>query len=221
MSFSKDFGVNYDFLDENRDFGFTVFPEPAGTGFGLSLGFNAHVNNVLNVGLAITDLGSVKWDNEPVAYTSSGSYVITGITDSTLTDSLDKYINPQGEFTKGFTSRLPTALKLGFDLDYKKLDKNFRGDLQIIFGYVQGFNNEPTNTTNPRFFLAAEWKLSKIVPIRSGFSFGGINKFTWGLGFGLDFGLLEFNFATSDIISLLQGSQAKRNVFAFGSRWKF
>lgn len=221
LALSEDFGMKWDFIEEDREFSFTPFPSPAGVGFGFNLGFNAKLSDALSMALALTDVGSVNWENEVVQYSSSGDYVITDVSDSTLTDTLEALIKPTGEFTDGFSTNLPTALRFGMSVDYKKMNRNFKGELVFIFGYAQGFNNEPTNTTNPRFSIGAEWKPSKTIPIRTGFSFGGINKFEWGLGFGLDFGLIEMNFGTSDLISLFQWKSAKRNILAFGSRWKF
>ena len=213
VAVSEDYNIEWDFLDVPRKTSWTPFPSPAGTGFGFDVGFTGTINDKWTLALALSDVGGISWKNETVEYTSNGEFTITDITEGTLIDTLQALLEPQGSFTDGFSTSLPTVFRMGIGFNSKRLG--------VVFGYAQGLNNEPSNTTNPRFSLGAEFYAWEFLPLRTGFSAGGITQFEWSFGFGLDFGLLEMNFATSDIISFFKGNSAKKNVFAFGSRWKF
>ncbi len=109
---------------------------------------------------------------------------------------------------------------MGIACDFGKL-VNLNADLlNVVFEYHQGFNNMPSNSTNARFALGVEWKVLNMLPIRSGFSIGGIHTFNWSLGFGLDLGLVEMNFASSDFNELFRGNNTNRFGVALSSRWK-
>ncbi|NOX18898.1 MAG: hypothetical protein GXO87_11525 [Chlorobi bacterium] len=213
IAVSEDYNIEWDFLNVPRKTNWTPFPSPAGTGFGFDIGFTGVINDKWRVAMALSDVGSINWKNETVAYASNGEYTITDITDGTLSDTLKVLLEPQGSFTDGFSTPLPSVLRMGVGYGKERLN--------VAFGYEQGLNDQPSNTTAPRFSLGAEFYALEFLPIRTGFSAGGVAKFEWSLGFGLDFGLIEMNFATSDIVSFFQGSGAKKSVFAFGSRWKF
>ncbi len=212
-SFSPDFNVKYDFdsTSEKEDADPGLFPKPAGSGFGFDLGFSAVMDDIWTFGLAVTDIGSIKWTENVARFTSNSAVYLRDITDEEELDSLKESITGEGEFWNEFSTSLPTALRMGaaFKLD-KYLDGNFPGEMLIAFDYNQGFNNQPGNTKTPRFSLGAEWKPAKWIPIRTGFSFGGLHKFRWTFGFGFDTGLLEFNFASPDFQYLFMPNGAKR-----------
>ena len=215
IAVSPDFGIDWgiDNTTKNRSSSISAFPKPAGSGFGISFGLAAQIDSVWGIGFSLTNIGSVTWDKETVRYSSFGSFLVTSVTDSTQTTSLSDSLKFKGSYTSGFKSKLPGALRLGVSM---QLD-----DLLVVFGYNQGLNNEPFNTTKPRFALGFEWKPLDLIPIRSGFSFGGTQSFKWSFGFGLDFGLLEMDFATTNFSNVLRGNNAKGIDFSFGSRWKF
>jgi hypothetical protein len=122
-----------------------------------------------------------------------------------------------------FSTSLPTALRMGaaFQLD-KYLDGNFPGTMLIGFDYNQGFNDQPGNSTVPRFSIGAEWKPMDWIPfIRTGFSFGGVDMFGWAFGIGINAGILKLDFATRDFHYLFMPNQAKRISLAFDSKWDF
>jgi hypothetical protein len=222
IAVSPDFGINWDFDNTAKTQNISPFMKPAGSGFGINLGFAAQLDSIWNFGLSITDIGSVSWNSEPVTFESKGSYLITDIIDSTLSDSISAYLEPTGKFTNSFSSTLPTTLRVGasFRID-KMVNGDFPGEMLIAIGYNQGFNNSVNNTTTPLFSVGVEWKPAEIIPIRSGFSFGGFNGFAWSLGFGINTDIFEINFASADVISVLQGNDSKIVQFTVGSVWKF
>lgn len=224
-SFADDFNVKYDFdsLKSNKEGNFTPFPSPAGKGFGIDLGLSAKVNDVWMFGLAVTDIGSVSWTANVARYYSNSVIVLRDITDKDETDSLKDAVTGKGEYANKISTSLPTALRIGaaFQLD-EFLDGNFPGTMLIGLDYNQGFNNQPGNSTVPRFSIGAEWKPMDWIPyIRTGFSFGGIDIFGWAFGLGINAGVLELDFATRDFHYLFTPNEAKRISLAFDSVWKF
>ncbi|MCF6271197.1 MAG: DUF5723 family protein [Melioribacteraceae bacterium] len=222
IAVSQDFGIQWDFDDVKNIQNISPFLNPAGVGFGINFGFATELDSIWTFGLSITDIGSVSWDNNPVSYKSSSSFLISDVTDSTLTDSIEAALKPIGSYSDGFTSSLPTVLRLGasFRLD-RFLNGNFPGKMLLVVGYNQGFNNSLNNTTSPLLSLGFEWKPIDLFPIRSGFTFGGFTGFAWSLGLGIDAEVVEFNFASADIISAFKGNDTKVVQFTIGSRWKF
>jgi hypothetical protein len=225
-AFSDDFGVEYGF-DKNstkKDFNGTLFPKSAGSGFGVDLGVSGEVNDYLSFGLALTDIGSIKWDKNTAAYTSDSTFVVTGLANDSQLDTLVERVKAKGRYTGSFTTNLATAFRMGFALQVEKtpFGESIPGQLLVTMDYNQGFNNEPRNTKKARFSLGAEWKPMNYIPyIRTGISVGGLDGFGWAFGLGFNAGPIEFNFATSDMNQLLYGNSAKRVGVSFGSRWRF
>ncbi len=213
---SPSFGIEYDFegdTTKTSDVGF--FPKPAGTGVGFDLGLAAELNSDWTVGLSITDIGSINWNKEPVEYKASGLFTLTDITEEEQVDSLKDAFKGEGSYSDDFSTDLATSLNVGFTFAPGK-DKK----ILLAFDYSQGFNNQPGNTTTPRVAIGSELRFIDWLPIRTGFSFGGIDKFNWGFGLGIGSGLFEFNIATTDLHYLFGGNSAKRIGVAFGSRWR-
>ena len=95
-------------------------------------------------------------------------------------------------------------------------------NLLLAFDYNQGFNDQPGNSTLPRFSFGTEW-IPKwwVLNFRTGVSAGGYEKFNWGAGLGFDFGLLELNFGSPDFQDIIAPNATKRIAIAFDSKWKF
>ena len=219
---SPDLGVNWDFDDSKRKSNIGAFPSPVGNGWGVSLGIAAQLEDTWTFGLSITDIGAVNWNHETVSYTANGDVLITDITDSELLDSLTSAMEPTGAYSNGFTSNLPTVLRMGATLQLDKfLRGNFPGEMILAFGYNQGFNNGVNNTTFPLLSIGFEWKPIEVIPIRSGIAIGGIDGIAWSFGFGIDARIVEFNLATSNMTTVFNGNNSKIVHVVFGSKWKF
>lgn len=221
-AFSSDFGLEYDFEeDTTKEENFGIFPSPAGTGFGIDFGLSAEINDVWTVGLAITDIGSISWDNETVAYTTVTTQTFDDITDEEVVDSLVDNIKGEGNYSDGYDSDLPTALRIGaaFRLD-RFLKGNFPGEMIIAIDYNQGFNDEASNTTEPRVSVGAEWKPIGWYALRTGFSGGGAEAFKVTGGMGFDTGWMEINIGTTYLHSIFMGNSIKRFGINIGSRFR-
>ncbi len=223
-AFSPDLGVKYDFdsLDAKSNMG--AFPEPAGSGFGLDLGFAAQLDDLWSFGLSITGIGSMTWDKNVAEYSSDVAMVIDDLTDQAVRDSLADLLTGKGKRVGSYDTDLPTALHLGvtYQLDKAPFIKSFPGTLLIALDYNQGLNNVARNSKIARWSLGFEWRPFRIWPIRTGFSFGGKDKNpSWSFGTGLDFNLFEFSFAAYNFGSLMKANDATKVSIALGTRWRF
>lgn len=220
-AFSNNVGVEYDFdsTAQQRNFTFALFPEPVGSGFGFDFGLTAEIGDRWKVGLAFTDIGSITWKENVAEFISYHDFRITEIIDPAQRDSLVSFLKGKGQFASAFTKPLPTAFRLGASYLVWKSDFKY---LLLSMDYNQGFNNEPRNSTSPRISIGGEWNQTKWLPyMRGGFSFGGDTPFIWSVGFGFNWGPVEFNFATPDFHYIFIPGDAKRIAFATGARWKF
>lgn len=221
-AFSPDFGVEYDYENEEKESNPSLFPTPAGTGLGLDLGINFRINKIWQIGIAVTDIGSITWDNEATVHTADSKFTVTDLSDGDVLDSLFNTLEPEGEAAREFKSDLPTAFRLGVGVRIDKLlSRNFPGEMLFVFDYNQGFNNVPSNSTDPRFSTGLEWIPSGWFTLRNGLSIGGIDGFRWSLGIGFDTGLLDIDLSATHFNSHVAPNSAKRVGMAIGTRWKF
>lgn len=223
-SFSDDLGVNYDFdsLSTDKKSNMGLFPSPSGSGFGIDIGMSAQIDDFWSVGFAFTDIGSINWSKNNAKFVSNAAAYIDDITSSEQRDSLVDVLTGKGETTGDFSTPLSTAFRLGFSFQLDKVLDFVPGTLLGAIDYNQGFNNQPRNSTTPRISVGFEWKPANWIPyLRTGFSFGGADVFGWAAGMGMDLGIMEWNFATSDFHYLFMPEQAKRISISFGSRWRF
>lgn len=224
-AFSPDFNVKYDFDPNPKKKGsIGPFPSAAGSGFGFDFGFFAEINDKWSAGISFMDLGSVTWDKNAAKFSSNQPIFLDDITSKSQRDSLVDALSGRGELIDEFTTSLPGAFHLGVALNLHEVfgKDNFEGKTILTFDYLQGFNNQPRNSTSPRFGFGVEWKPDSWIPyLRMGMNFGGADKFGWTAGMGIDFGFLEINFATPDFQYFFMPAQAKRVSFSANNIWKF
>ncbi len=221
-AFSDFFNVKYDSDPSKTQGSYSPFPKPAGHGVGLDIGVSASILNEWRFSLAVTDIGSIKWDHNAGKFTGGGSIYLDDITDSAQTQNLLDKLKGTSERIDGFTTNLPTALRIGVSHYFARPDDDIPGTLLLAFDYNQGFNDLPGNSKTPRVSIGAEWKPMNWIPfIRTGFSFGGSLGFHWGFGLGIDAGVLDLNIGTSDLQGFLFPASARYTSISFDSRWKF
>jgi hypothetical protein len=220
-SFSDNLGVKYDFDSVSRHSDFSLFPSPAGTGFGFDIGFAASLKSEWFFSLAVTDIGGIRWNKNVAEFTSFGYIYIDDITNDEQIDSVKETITTDGKNIDRVSTSLPTALRVGVARLLWEGERKFPGSLLLAFDYNQGFNDMPGNSVAPRFSIAAEWKPIDYFPyLRSGFSVGGRRGFRWAFGLGVDAGIVELHFATSDIQGFVASNSTEKLSFSFSSRWK-
>lgn len=220
-AFSPDFKVKYNFVDDKKeeDFSGTPFPTPAGTGVGFDFGVSTKLSNNFSVGFSITDIGKIKWDKEVAQYSTNSAIYLDDLTDQAQRDTLVNRLTGKesGKFINSLETNMATALHIGASLKLESVP----GTMLLAADYHQGFNDEPGNSKKARVALGVDWYDLGIFALRTGWSIGGFDKFNWGLGLGIDFGVIALNFGTPDFQNLISSNKAKRITFAFDSIWRF
>ncbi len=221
-SFSDNFGVKYEFDSVPRKSDFSLFPSPAGTGLGLDLGFAGSLDNKWNFALAVTDIGKIKWTKNVAEFTSFGYIYLDDLTNRKQRDSVKEIITGESSKINYVNTNLATALRLGVSYLFGRELNSWPGSLLLAFDYNQGFNEMPGNSLEPRFSLGSEWKPMDWFPyLRTGFSYGGGRGFNWAFGLGIDAGIVDLHFATTDMQSVFAPNSSKAISVSLSSRWKF
>jgi hypothetical protein len=220
-AFSPDFKVKYDFVDDKKkeEFSGTPFPKPAGSGVGFDFGISTKLSDNFSFGFSITDIGKIKWDKEVAQYSSNAAVYLDDLTDKAQRDTLVNRLTGKesGKFISSITTQMATALHIGASLKVESIP----GTMLLALDYHQGMNNEPGNSKKARVALGIDWYNLGIFALRTGWSFGGFEKFNWGLGLGIDFGIIALNLGTPDFQYVVSSNKAKRVTFAFDSVWRF
>jgi len=224
-AFSPDFGVNYDFdTSPDRETSWSAFPKPAGTGIGIDLGIVLNLNNSWAFGVSITDLGSINWNQNVAEYQSNNPVYLDDLTNQSSVDSLLDLLSGKnsGKIINSIKTSLASALHCGLSFQSDEIfDGTLPGKILFEIDYNKGFNIMPGNSIKDRLSFGVDWGLTRLFSFRTGVSFGGIDKFNWGLGFGFDFNILEINVGTPDFQYIISPNTAKRIVVGIDSRWKF
>ncbi|TAK58372.1 MAG: hypothetical protein EPO24_08505 [Bacteroidetes bacterium] len=184
--------------DDNEEY--NPIGSPAGTGIGIDLGIGADVYQAIRAGFSITDIGSITWTKNTKETIGNASFVMTNPTQQEQFDSLKDAFTGKDTTTGEFSTTLPTAMRLGAAIQVDQLPfiGSFPGELLVSIEYHQGFNLSPGNTTRARFAIGTEYRPARWIPIRTGISMGGVDRFNWAAGFGLDFGGFNWNFGTEN-----------------------
>jgi hypothetical protein len=219
---SNDFGIVYDFENTERNQNLSLFPKPAGKGFGFDIGFSGMLNDYWKFAIAITDIGQITWNKNAARFVSEGDIIVTDISNKAQRDSVFDKIFGSGESIDKFVTKLATAFRFGTAwLVSKDHEDGFPGKFMIAFDYNRGFNNLPGNSTKPRVSFGFEWQPWASFPfIRSGFEVGGAEAANWASGIGFDFGLLEIHLATNAMQNMLFPKSADMLSAAISTRWK-
>jgi hypothetical protein len=214
---------NFDFLQYQSHIPDTNYVDnimnPAGTGLGFDFGVSAELFQAFRVGMSITDIGKVTWDQNTKAIVGTGHFEVSDISQQ---DSVKNAFKGDTHDTTAFTSSLPMALHIGasLQLDKAAFITNFPGQLVLAADLHFGFNEEPGNTKTPRFALGAEYRPINAIPIRTGISIGGRERFQWSLGLGINTPVWDLDFATESIALLTNPSSFRSGSFTLGMRFR-
>jgi hypothetical protein len=208
-----------DFMNENSETSFALFPDPVGKGTGFDIGLSGELINGVRVALSVTDIGKITWDKNVIESYGSGAINITSITNN-LEDTLKSIFKGKTRPGEAFDTYLPTALRLGFATEASDIPvlKFLPGKLILAFDYLQGFNESLGNTTKPRFSLGTEYRVFPVLPLRTGLAFGGGDKVRWAFGFGLDLHNFSLDFATDNFGMVFIPKSFQTVSFSFGMK---
>lgn len=183
-----------------------------GRGFGLDLGATLEMDvsrwpiplfintkKTLRVSMAVTDLGSVNFDDNASRVFADGTFTYRGAEGQedvgdyfdNLADSLenDVYGDFATESSDGFRYNLPGMYNFGASLEM--------GRLIAAVDYGFGFNNNGVNSRRSVLNLGLQYRLFGFMPLRVGMRSGGYSSAAYSAGFGFDFNFLEFSFAAA------------------------
>lgn len=223
-AFSKDFNVKYNFDNKpKKDFSFSAFPEPSGSGVGFDFGIAAKLTESISINFSITDIGSIEWKNDVAQFSSNAPIYLDDITDKAQIDTLTTRLTGKnnGKYISSLKTNMATALHFGIVYSTRQNNIRSTGKMLAVLEFHLGFNDQPGNDKSPRVVAGVDYSITKALGLRTGFSLGGFDKFGWALGVGLDLGLLEINLGTPDFQNVLSPNTAKRVTVAFDSRWRF
>lgn len=177
------------------------FAEVQGSGFGFDLGGTIEMDltgpvadlfsgiggaKKLRVGLSVTDIGSVSYQNNAGSFTANETLNWDGVDfedgfDEALGDSLQKqiYMNFEPGNKDKIVEQLPTKINLGGQLQV--------GKLAVALDVSKGLNDAGMNSRRVAVGMGAEYKLLNVIPFRAGYRTGGLtsSSFTFGTGIEL------------------------------------
>ncbi|MBI2620015.1 MAG: hypothetical protein HYW57_08030 [Ignavibacteriales bacterium] len=211
-----------DILDPAREAAFSFFPEPAGSGFGVDLGFAARLRG-LDVHVSITDIGSVTWKRNIVETFGTYDLDLTDPFEGANEDTIQTAIRGKNRRGSEFSTNLPTKVRIGVALgaDTASRPSWMPSDLILTADMTQGFNESMGNSGDLRFSLGTEYRGIPGVPIRTGFSIGDDSRFRWAFGMALDLRHFSFDFATENLGLLFSLRNFDLYSFAMGFRFRF
>ncbi len=168
-----------------------------GKGYGIDLGFASVLDENYTLGLFILNpLNRIKWNEKA----EQKGYEIV-VNSFTLENSDDDSVVREENYTEditGFTTRLPTLIRLGLSRNTPRL--------KLAADWEQGFEDRAGSTKNPRISLGAEYYLLSWLPLRSGVSLGGKDGFLFAWGWGIDLGSSHLDFGLSTPKGILPSS---------------
>lgn len=161
-------------------------------GWGGSLDFGLLVLDVgkWHIGAAINNIYSkIRWskNNERIRY----FYDIDNLNLNRVAkkgyDALVIGGNERAEFSESFSTRLPTIFRMGGSATYY--------ETLVAIDYQQGFSDRLYASKVGKFAIGFEYFGESNFPVRIGFAAGGRERKEFGLGFGMRFFGLRFDFA--------------------------
>lgn len=182
-----------------------------GSGWSVDLGVSGELNNDWSISVNVKNvIGSINWDGSPEEkyIRSSLDSVEIGFDNSITSDNIDTT-----KSIGAFTSTFPTIVHIGssFKLNEQWL---FSADLEQAFSNTMGYSDQGV------FSFGAQYTPAKVIPLRTGMTFGGKWGYLWGMGFGLNFNVFKFDLAYS-IHRALWPTLSRGNSLAFSMKFLF
>ncbi len=199
-NFDGEFG---DYVDPDG----SSFSDVQGAGVGLDLGGTLEMDlagplagafswiggeKTLRVGLSVTDIGSLKYNQNANSFSADETFIWEGIgLEDGLSDNFADSVRKEiyGNYEPGdqeeVVEKLPTKMNFGTHLQAGKL--GFSLDMQ------KGLYEVGMNSQRLALGLGAEYKLLNIIPLRAGYRTGGNTSSSLTFGTGLELRNFEFS----------------------------
>ncbi len=181
---------------------FNFFPRPAGKGFSFDAGVNVQIGNSVWIGASVTELGFIKWDYNTLINKDTNDFYYKDFYVLVEDPVYNQFVNDLDGLDTRFAgihykTDMPTRFRAGILV--KPTD-----ELSVELDWAKGINNLPGSTTLDKVSLGAEYFITRCLPIRTGFSFGGNEGFNFSLGAGYTFGNFTIDAASSNMNAIWQ-----------------
>lgn len=209
-SFSPGYGLDYQKAGATNLDGDGGFFNAAGKGFAADAGFNVGIGlsgleDVLNFGFSMTDMGSITWDKNTLfvnndTISNLDTNAIRQIKSLRIKNVADALLDSSGILQNlqqgSFTTKLPSKLRIGTSVKIGKL-------AQVGFDMIVPLADAGTSLQNPYYVLAGEVD-AKLVKISTGFGGNSYYSYNVPLGIALTiFPMVRLEMATADISAFL------------------
>jgi len=221
ISVSEDFGLSFGEGDEIvssptfrppndvSTFRRVAFPKPVGRGLGIDLGLTMVIKRNLYIGMAITNIGNIKWDGNVyrvndgklVQFAGSGfnNFNILASDQGAFQFAGDK--SPLSwEGTNSITQTLPSTIRFGASYEYHRT-------FHVGFDIIAPRNNAAGNLENVLYAIGGDYRPNRVLKISTGINFGGNNQSKVNIPMGITYiarkGFYETGIATRDITTYL------------------
>lgn len=177
---------------------FVVDFAEGGSGLAIDLGAAARLNDTWSLSFSLKDVVNyVNWSTDPQRFVYA--FVLDSLTaeraESSDLDSLFRDTDETVDIDP-FSSALPRKMRIGV--------ARTTGMITLAVDYVQGFRTAAGTSATPLLAAGGELRALPWLPLRGGLALGGKEGFSTALGFGVDVGLMAWNF----------GATAKGGVFS-------
>jgi len=178
---------------------YLVEPSQRASGYGLDLGIYGKINEKISAQLSFIGIGGSLNSNQTKIRNSINQIQlsnddITKLFDynETQMDSIENTFSILDEKKTGEGTSVAVPSRFNLAVSYI-----FSNDLHLKAAFQHLMQTDFIGSVNPRFSMGMELFPEKSFPILCGVSFGGINGFTLGAGFGIEVGKVRINLAGS------------------------
>ncbi len=221
ISLSEDFGLSFGEEDEvvssptfrppndASAFKQMAYPRPVGRGMGFDLGITMVIRRNLYVGMAMTNVGNIKWDGNVykvndgklVQFAGSGfnNFNILASDQGAFQFAGDK--SPLSwEGSNSISQALPSTIRFGASYEYHRT-------WHIGFDVIAPRNNVPGNLESILYAIGGDFRPNRVFKISAGVNFGGNNQSKINVPLGITYigrkGFYETGIATRDITTYM------------------
>jgi hypothetical protein len=201
--------------------GYILFPPPAGRGLGIDLGVAGEINEELQFGLSVTNIGRMQWTGEVTESVADTTIVVDDPMLGDQRDAIEHVLRGKRREGSAFSTALPTTLRLGVALNLGEMLGGIGGGLLVAADYHQGLVPGVRSVQTPRGSLGLEYRPWEWLPLRSGVSVGGTDGVNLALGFGVELGGFDFAVASENVSWLLSPRDFSYGSLSVGTRLRF
>ena len=204
------FGLTYkaDVISSSSEDFSMPLPKPTGRGFGLDIAGSIEFTKGVTVGLAFTDIGSIKWTGNTRKREMEG---VIRIDSNTTLEDIRSYFDSVNVITTDeneFRSQAPTTMRCGFAFRIDKMVGKFPGRMTAALDIDQDISVNESRDLIPRFALGLEWKPGNYWPVfLTGISYDRYGQRRMALGLGYELKFLEIYFSTAEVAPWLGGGR--------------